>query len=136
MAATKLSTNTLTIGDIDQILGRGLAVRAVVTHAGPAGFEFGERVAGDHPVELSVPEGTHRSRSRPHEQLRADGRAVDDGGKCDRCFRSNQTGQRFVHAHQSSSSMNRRTVPPQVSPTAKASSSLYPNVMMPGSRSP
>ena len=44
-------------------------MRAVVTHPAARRLELGERVTGDHPIELDVAEGADWSGSRPHQQL-------------------------------------------------------------------
>ena len=71
------STKMRTVGWSTQILGRGLALGPVVAHARLCGFEFGEGVAGDDPVEFGMAEGADGHLARLDEQLGADLWSVD-----------------------------------------------------------
>ena len=114
---------------VDEILGRRLAVRPVVTHPAARRLELGEGVTGDHAVELGVAERAGGRLARLDQQLGPDVGPVDDGGEGHRRLGPDARRQALVHRHrayvryQSSGSMNRWIVPPQVRPTAKASSS-------------
>ena len=94
---------------------------------GGAGGEGAERVAADHPVEVG---GAERARGRaagPDEELGADAEAVGDRRERDRLVGPERVAQRIEDgggaAHQSRGSTYTWIVPPQVSPTANASSS-------------
>ena len=105
------------------VLFARFAVLAVVARRGEAGFELAERVACDDAVEVRVAERTHDRIAGPDEQLGADVRAGDDGDERDRFAGAQRVPQLLVDRHQSIGSTNRWIVPPQVRPTANASSS-------------
>ena len=107
----------------------GLAVLAVVAHDRRAGGQLAERVAADDPVEVGVAERAERLAIGPDQQLGADGRALDHGDQRDRLLGpqglvEGVEDRRHASGYQSSGSMKRWMVPPQVRPTANASSSL------------
>ena len=94
--------------------------------AGPPGFQLGQGVAGHHPVQLGVTEAAAGILVGGDQQLGADVRPVEDGGQGDGLLRPDAVPQGLVERHrrhQVSGSMNSRIVPPQVRPTANASSS-------------
>ena len=114
---------------VHQIFRGGLALGSVVADSRTRGFEFGERVTAHDPIQLGMAQrardpGVAAGFGRGlDEQLGAHVRPVDD-----RCERDRAVGPQALcvpveQRHQSSSSMNRWIVPPQVRPTAKASSS-------------
>ena len=116
----------------------GLAVLAVVAHLADARVQHPQRVTLHHPVQVGVAQRAHRRRIRLYEEFGARPRAhirhsarvwaVDDRRQRNRLLGPDGVPERLVDArslaHQSSSSTNRWIVPPQVSPTANASSSL------------
>ena len=102
---------------------------AVVAHAAGAGGQLADGVALDHPVEVVVAERAHGVDALPHQELGAGAGALDDGDEGDRAVVVDGGVPGVVDGvghggHQSRGSMNRWIVPPQVRPTAKASSSL------------
>ncbi len=92
--------------------------------AGPTGLELGQRVAIHDSIELGVAERAERLVVGDDQQLAADARSVDHGRQGNRSLGAQELGEALEDAHQSSSSMNNRIVPPHVRPTANASSSL------------
>ena len=113
---------------------RRFAVAAVVPGRREAGVELRERVTRDDPVELGVAERAEHRLAGLHEQLGAGVRAFGDRRERDRARRpaarraeprrSAQGRQaRSGSRYQSRGSTNRWIVPPQVRPTANASSS-------------
>ena len=108
---------------VDQVLRRGLPLGAVAADPGPGRLQLGERVAADDPVELGWPSDPSGPRSGCTSSLDPTcgpsitvARATGDVAR-------EALGVRVEDRHQSSSSMNRWIVPPQVRPTANASSS-------------
>ena len=86
--------NTRTVGWSSEVLGRGLALGPVVPDAGAGGLEFGERIAGDDPVEFGMAERSAAAATAGSTRsLGADVRAVDDGGERDRSRRSQRVGR-------------------------------------------
>ena len=109
---------------VGQILGRGFAARPVVAHAGAAGFDFAERIAGDDAIEFVVAERADGICPRGHQQMCTHVRPVDHRDQRDRRIGPQARGEPVVDRHhQSSGSRNRWMMPPHVRPTAKASSS-------------
>src|SRR5438045_2759093 len=100
-----------------------------------AGLELTEGVARDDAVELRVAQGSHgrvigadeKLHPEPFGQiLRVAGLGLDDGGQRHRLLGPDGVPQNLIDRHrhyQSRGSTNTWMVPPQVSPTAKASSS-------------
>ena len=116
------------------VLPPDLAVQAVVAGGALPGDHRTEGVAPGDRVESGVPERAQRLRSLADQQLGPEAGllgAGDDRRQRDRLLSVLETvPQRLVergapgrHPYQSSGSMNSEMVPPQVSPTAKASSS-------------
>ena len=103
----------------------GLAPGAVVATVGAAGQQLTERIPAHDPVQVLVAEGADRLPVGPDQELLADARAIDDRGQGHRPVVLERVAELVVeaHRHQSIGSMKRWTVPPQVSPTANASSS-------------
>jgi hypothetical protein len=86
------------------------AVRAVMAGRGESRFELAERVTRDHAVEVGIAQRAHHRCVRPHEQLRAEVRPVDDGRERDRIARTKRRPQRVEdrrRGHQSSGSTKR-----------------------------
>ena len=118
-------------GLVDEVLGCGLALRAVAAHTGAGRLEFGDRITTDHSIELGMSERAERwGAVGGDEQFGTDVRTVDHGCQGDGLLGVEEFGvaledrvTRVCVGHQSSSSMKRWIVPPQVRPTAKASSS-------------
>ena len=116
---------------LDQIHAR-LAVRAVVAGSRDPALEHGHGVTGDDAVQFGVTQSAQRRDLRTNQEFRRErGRSASGVGdarhrdKPDRRSRKNRAAKLPVDlpAHQSSGSTKRCTVPPQVSPTAKAWSS-------------
>ncbi len=109
-------------------------MRSVVAHAGAGRLQLGDRVAGDDAIELAVAERAAERALGPDEQLGAGARTVDHRRQGDGLVAPDAVAEALVErgahgfgvghrTYQSSGSMNRWMVPPQVSPTANASSS-------------
>ena len=118
-AGAKASMNTSTT------VSAGLAPGAVVATVGAAGHQLAERIPAHDPVQVLVAEGADRLPVGPDQELLADARAIDDRGQGHGPVVLERVAELVVeaHRHQSIGSMKRWTVPPQVSPTANASSS-------------
>ena len=95
-----------------------------MTDARTRRLELGERIAGDDAVEVGVAERAEHRLAGGDEQLGAARRAVDDRRQGDGLLAADAVAELSKISHQSSGSMNSRIVPPHVSPTANASSSL------------
>ena len=97
---------------------------AVVADTRPAGGELTAGVAFHDPVEVGVADAAESGTVVAHEQLGSHPRSFHHGGEGHRPGGPDVVAQRLVDRHhQSSGSMKRWIVPPQVSPTANASSS-------------
>src|SRR5579884_1231348 len=117
----------------------GLAVAAVVAGVVLARLQGAQGVAGDHGVEAAVAQGARPRLARPDEDPRPQhrhglaghggllplrlGGHLDDAGQGHRLLGAYGSAEGLVLAHQSRGSTKRWMVPPQVSPTANASSS-------------
>jgi hypothetical protein len=103
----------------------GLAVGPVATHARGAGRQLADGVAAHHPGEVGVGERAGHGAVGPDEELAAGARPGDHRGQGHRPLGPDGCGQLGEQVgHQSRGSTYRWIVPPHVSPTAKASSSL------------
>jgi hypothetical protein len=65
-----------------------LALRAVCADSGATGFEFGETVSKDDPIEIWVAERSLRCLARDDEKVVTDTFALDDSCKGNRVTRS------------------------------------------------
>ncbi len=114
----------------------GLAAFAVVADPGASCGELTTCIASDDAVEVVVAEAAVCLTVEGHHELGAGARTLDHGGQRHRVLGDHGAPQPLVEAglgsggvlchrrYQSKGSMNRWMVPPQVRPTANASSSL------------
>ena len=109
-----------------QSLVVGLTLRAVVADPGASGGELARHVPGHDTIQIGITQRPARRTVGLDEELGAEVRTVDDRGQRHRPSVPQRLAQRIEQhaAYQSTGSTKRCTVPPQVNPTANASSSL------------
>ena len=115
----------MTLHEHTEIHLAGLAVLAVVADFADAGVEHPEGVAFNDSIEVGVAEAAQRGSIGSNQELCSGIGTFDDRRQSHRFLGSDGVAEHLVKAgHQLSSSTNRWMVPPHVSPTENASSSL------------
>ena len=84
---------------IDEVLRRGLALRAVVPDSRRGGLHLGQGIARHHPVEFGVAQRPLGFATGADEDLGADVRAVDHGRQRHRLLRPQRRREPFEDGH-------------------------------------